>query len=262
MKNAASAPTANGIDRPGDMREASAGEITAANVLENERFWPDIVALEEPWTPEAGATPLKRGFRGALLRIEDDLRVRIGFGRHGNHDVPLDKTDLLARANEIRLGNRHKLGPNFVVHFGAQFVDPENASLAPYPTSRLQDSNRFLAVFADPRSPGFAKAARVLEPVGTLPGVQAVLFPLFVPAGELGTVRDALVAADWLVPFAYPGGADIQARSLLGEAAEPPAVLLLSAEGRVLLHAPLDAPDLADRIRLAAGDPIDTPAAP
>lgn len=261
-KPPASAATDAATDVPGNARETIPVEITAANVLENERFWPDIVALVEPFSPEGGATTLKQGFRGALMRVEDDLRVRIAFGRHGNHTVPLDETDLLTRANEIRLGGRHKLGPNFVVHFGAQFVDPESAALAPYPTPRLQEADRFLCVFADPRGPELAKAVKALAAIEDLPGMRSVFFPLGLPAGELGVVRDALVGADWLVPFAYPGGADIQARSLLGDEVATPVVLLLSAEGRVLLRSPLDAADLADRIRSAAEPPTDVPPAP
>lgn len=232
--------------------ESASDAITKANLLASERYWPDIVALVEPWSPEGDAPPLKRGLRGALIRVEDDLRVRIAFGRHGNHTLPLEKTDLLARAEEIRSGLRHKLGPNFIVHFGTQFVDPERKELGPYSTLRLRDYGLFLCVFADPRSPDFKKSIATLEPLEPSEEIRTLFFPLGVAAGELGAVREALAAAGWLVPFAYPGGADIQARSILGEPSEAPIALLLTAEGRVLLRTALDSPDRAEQIRAAA----------
>lgn len=236
------------------LAETTVGDvITASNVLEHERFWPEIVAMVEPWQPADGSTVLKKGYRGALMRVQDDLRVRIAFGRHGDHDVPHEKTDLLERANEIRAGTRHKMGPTFVVHFGAQFLDPSLAKPAPFSTVELLKSKHFLCVFLDPRHPELSRHVESLALARELPDLRVILFPLGMAADQIGVVHETLVAADWLVPFAYPAGADVQARSLLGEVPETPTVLLISAEGRLLLRAPLDSRGLMDRIRVAAG---------
>src|SRR5262245_36531694 len=66
--------------------------ITQASVYENERYWPAIVALTEEWLPPGETKPLQAQYRGVLVRVEADGRVRIDFGRHGRYDVPMDHT--------------------------------------------------------------------------------------------------------------------------------------------------------------------------
>src|SRR5262245_22602012 len=75
------------------------GVITAANVYEKEQYWPTIVALTQEWLPPGETKPLSAQYRGTLVRVEADGRVRIDFGRHGKHDIPMDHTDLVDRAN-------------------------------------------------------------------------------------------------------------------------------------------------------------------
>jgi len=231
--------------------EASA-RITPADVFEHERDWPDIVALIEPYTPPGSDGPLKKGYRGALVRVDEQGRARIAFGRHGNHDVPIGSTDLVSRANEVAAGTRHKLGPNFLTHFGAQFLETATDEPKPFAAARLAESERFLCIFADPRAPGFADLARALADLRDVPKLRLLLFPIGTTQDELRVVAGKLSEAGWSDPFGYPGAAEGQARALLGEVPGTPEALLVSAEGRVLGRTPLAAAGALKALREAA----------
>src|SRR5688572_1734856 len=86
--------------------------VTADNLIEKERYWPYRVALVEavPSSPE----PLPRGFTGVLVRVEPDGALRIDFGARGKLSLPIDRTDVIERANRIRIGSLAKEERNFV----------------------------------------------------------------------------------------------------------------------------------------------------
>src|SRR4029450_1814282 len=112
--------------------DAAAGyAFTQAKVYEQERYWPAIVALTQEWLPAGETKPLKAQYRGTLVRVEADGRVRIDFGRHGKHDIPMDHTDLVQRANEVRAGTRTKLAQNFVLRVGNTLVDSSSQPMRP-----------------------------------------------------------------------------------------------------------------------------------
>lgn len=231
---------------------APEGPVTAANVLENERYWPDIVALTKPWTPPGSAQALKQGYRGALIRVDEQGRARIAFGRHGNHDIPIESTDLITRANEVASRERHKVAPNFLAQFGTQFLHPSTEEMVPYPTLELAKSDRFLCLFADPRDPGFDALARDLATLEDEPGLQLLLFPLKMKRDEVELVKDTLQAVRWSVPFAYPEASEVHARSLLGEIPGSAQALLVTGEGRLLYRAALPDRAALDALRTAA----------
>ncbi|MBK7948314.1 MAG: hypothetical protein IPK00_06135 [Deltaproteobacteria bacterium] len=243
----------------------SPGEIglTAENIDEHEHLWPTNVALIAGWTPEAGGAPLKAGYRGALIRVEENGRVRVAFGRHGNHEVPIERTDLVERANQVRRGELHKVAPCFLAHFGTQFIEVLGKEVSPVQTPRIAHAKQFLLILADPREPGFEEEAKALVPLrDENPDLQILYFPIGLAHQEIAPVRDALSRSALMVPFAYPAAADVHARALFGSVPKSAEAVLITPEGRILERAPLDAPDLADRIRLAAGNSTDTPAAP
>ena len=214
--------------------QESTGTITRENILENERYWPDIVAMVEPWTAPDSERLIKQGYRGALIRVDELGRTRIAFGRHGNHDIPLELTDLISRANDVKAGSRYKIAPNFLAQFGTQFVHPSSEEMIPYPLLELARSNRFLCIFANPRGEGFAELARQLSSLGSSPGVQMLFFPLAMKRDETQVARDLLKAASLPTPFAYPEAAEVHARTLLGEVPTAAYALLVSSEGRLL----------------------------
>ncbi len=241
-----------GAVKPSASATASEGPVNAANLLENDRYWPDIVALTEPWNPPHSEQVLKQSYRGALIRVDDQGRARIAFGRHGNHDIPIEFTDLISRANEVASGVRHKVAPNFLAQFGAQFLHPSTAELAPYPTAELAKSDRFLCLFADPRDPGFETLAEELATLADEPGLQLLFFPLAMKRDEIQVVKDTLHAVPWLVPFAYPEASEVHARSLLGAVPPTAEALLLTSEGRLLKRLEPSAPGALDALRAAA----------
>lgn len=256
--DAAPAPASEHVAPPTGRSDADAtGAITRANALEHESVWPDIVALVEPWTPPDSDAPLKRGYRGALIRLDDRGRVRIAFGRHGNHDVPIDSTDFLDRANAIRSGERFKPGPTFLVHFGNQFLHPSTTEPTPYPSAELAKYDRFLCVFADPQDARFAMQMKDLAELRDEPRLQILFFPLGMKRGGMEAVKERLRAVSLPVPFAYPEAAEVHARSLLGSVPDRPTAILISAEGRLLEGsgtAP-DAPGFVGKVRAALHDP-------
>jgi hypothetical protein len=227
-------------------------EITPQNVLERERYWPEIVALTKPWLPPGSEQSLKASYRGALIRVDDQGRARIDFGRHGKHDVPIEFTDLIERANQVESGALFKMAPNFVSHFGTLFLHPSTPEMLPYPTAELAKAKRFLCVFANPRDPEFEKRTRELAALADQPGLQMLFFPLSMRQDELTVVKEMLKRVSWLVPFAYPEAAEMHALTLLGAVPTSAQALLVTAEGRVLERASLSDPGAVDALRAAA----------
>jgi hypothetical protein len=212
----------------------SAAEVTAGNLLESERFWPYHVELLQP-LERAGAEALPRGTSGVLIRVQKAGIARIDFGRDGRLDVPVAATDIVARANQIRLGEREKSAPHFVYAMGTRLLDSAASRLQPMELASVSTHARFLCVFADPRGPDFAKLAAALAPLREQPGTLTILFPQGrVPDPE---VRETLRTLGWTVPFVYDHLSEAYTASLLDDGVEAPAVLLQTAEGRVLHQA-------------------------
>jgi hypothetical protein len=208
--------------------------ITQASVYENERYWPAIVALTEEWLPPGETKPLKAQYRGTLVRVEADGRVRIDFGRHGGHDIPIDHTDLVQRANEVRAGTRTKLAPNFVLRVGNSLVDSSSQPLRPHQLGKIAGASGYLCIFADPRAEDFPNLAQQLAALEGVNGVRAVFFPQSVVGEDLEFVHERLGTLSWHVPYMYPRLSGNYTLSLLGEIPERPRAMLISSEGRVL----------------------------
>ncbi len=217
---------------------ATAGvAITPASVYENERYWPAIVALTKEWLPPGETKPLQAQYRGTLVRVEADGRVRIDFGRHGKHDVPIDHTDLVQRANEVRAGTRTKLAQNFVLRVGNSLVDSSSGSIRPSSIEQIAGASGYLCIFADPRAEEFPVLAEQLAALDGVNGVRTVFFPQSVAREDLEFVHERLGTRSWRVPFMYPQLSGNYTLSLLGEIPERPRAQLISPEGRVLHEA-------------------------
>lgn len=240
-------------DLPATGTEAvSPGEIglTAENIREHENLWPNNVALIAGWTPEAGGDPLKAGYRGALIRVEENGRVRVAFGRHGNHVVPIERTDLVERANQIRRGELHKVAPCFLAHFGTQFIEIVGEDVSPVQTPRIAHAQRFLLVLADPRSPGFEQEAKTLASLREgIPDLQILYFPIGLAHQEIAPVRDVLTRSGLMVPFAYPAAADVHVRALFGSVPESAEAVLITPDGRILDRHRVGGSDWLERLQ-------------
>jgi hypothetical protein len=169
-----------------------------------------------------------------LIRVETSTRARIDFGRDGVHEVPIEQTDLVARADRVRRGELAKAAPNFVWAIGARLLDSAAPVLAPVSLVRVAGDRVFLCVFADPRADDFPALTRELAPLRERRGVATILFP----QGERpdAEVHERLRSLGWTVPFVHDHLSESYTRSLLTDGAPSPVVMLQTDEGRVLLQ--------------------------
>lgn len=231
------APIASAMD-PSSFTAADpkAPAVTVESLVSSERFWPYQVELTTAWKPEGRDAPLAAGTRGVLVRVGTSGTARIDFGRNGRFEVPIAKTDLVERANQVRLGELAKPAPHFVHTIGTRLVDSGSEKIRFVNLADVYVPRGFLAVFADPDAEGFAKLAAELAPLRESDGVMTVLFP----QGHHPDVktRDALRAAKWPVAFLRDEYGEGYTRSIRGEGTPMPAVMLLTPEGRVLFDQP------------------------
>lgn len=216
-----------------DSVEADAPPVTAATLLENEKFWPLRVTLTEPAAlkpPPMAPTPVGR--TGVLVRVVSPEVVRVDFGRDGRAEIALAATDVVARANDVRTGKLRKGAPNLLSIMGSQIVDARD--LNPITFADASGFDGFLCVFADPKVDEFDALADSLRGLRQNPRVLTTLFA----EGDHPprTLASQLHERDWIVKFVFDHMAEGLARALMPEGAEMPTVLLLSPEGRVLFH--------------------------
>ena len=214
---------------PHDAADRAAPEVTSANLLASERFWPYLVGLTRDL--KEGEATLPAGSTGVLVRVDADGRARIDFGRDGIHSIAIGATDLVERANRVRMGELEKLAPNFVLAIGPRLLDPSGAELRALGFEQAVTKKYFVCIFADPTKTSFDRLAKRASQIeGEAVGI--VLFPL----GTHGdtAVVEALQKRRWPVPFVYDHLSESYARSLV-DGESWPAVLLQTAEGRVLV---------------------------
>lgn len=234
---------------PATSREADA-PVTAGSLLLRDELWPFRVELLRPVVPVDGSGALAP-MPGVLVRVEPGGVARVDFGRFGRHEVPVDATDLVERANRVRVGEETKLAPNLVLTIGNKLLDSARDEVHPFPLARDVRLRALLCVFADPASPDFPGVADALRPLAGREGVQSVLFPL----GGLrdGRVRQRLRALDWPIPFVFDRFSRLYTRSIAGEEVALPHAMLLTPNGRVLIQGPVS-PRLARELDAALGE--------
>ncbi len=230
--------------------DAAAPAVTRRSLLASERFWPYQVELTRDWKPEGRARALAAGSRAVLIRVEEGGLARLDFGRGGLQRVPVERTDLVARANRVREGRLPKLGPNLAVAIGQRLVDPSGEALRARSLHELRGATAFLCVFADPNSEGLARLARALAALRAQPGLETVLF-------ARGNWSDAalqrrLAELDWSASFVSSHLAQAYTDTLIDADTPLPAVQLQSPEGRILLagNAAANPSDLARAVAL------------
>jgi hypothetical protein len=208
-----------------DVHDASAPAVTQENLLRSERFWPYQTALTRPWKL------LPAGSLGVLIRVEPGDKARVDFGRDGLQELPVGATDLVERSNAIRLGKADKEAPNFVYALAPRLLDPTTEKI--YPFEETAKNRVFLCVFADPWRKEFGPLVSELEALRR-PGMLLMLFPQGQrPDRE---VKGQLLAMKWTWPFVFDHLAEPYTRTLLSPQTQLPAVMLQTAEGRVLLE--------------------------
>lgn len=207
-----------------------ANPVTRQNLLASERFWPYRVSLVRSWKPAGREQPLVPGSTGVLIRVESSGRARIDFGRDGLCTVPAEATDLIERANDVRLGKLEKQAANFVLAIGPRLLDSSSDEPRSVPIAESAHRPGFLAVFA--AAERLPELAPVLAPLEGRGGVMTIVFA----QGDHPDLRlrDDLRRLGWKVPFVPDHLADAYTDSLLPDGMRPPAVVLQTPEGRVL----------------------------
>ncbi|MCG8589591.1 MAG: hypothetical protein MJE66_09895 [Proteobacteria bacterium] len=218
-----------------DASDENAVEVTETNLLASERFWPYHVALVQSWQPPEQPRALRPGTRGVLIRVEASGRARLDFGRDGLFQVPVSKTDLVARANRVRRGELAKLAPNLAVAIGPRLLVSGSGPLRPVGMQRVSQTEGFLSVFADPDAEGFEELAKALASLRPPAGVTVVLFPQ--GSHSDAALRDRLRSLQWPAAFVYDFLSESYTRSQWGELSGF-ALQLQSNEGRVLFQSP------------------------
>jgi hypothetical protein len=211
--------------------DPGAPEVTEANLLASERFWPYQAALLSSGAPTGAKHALAAGALGVVIRAEAGARVRLDFGRDGLVTLPVRDTDLLGRANAIRSGVVTKTAPNLTFAIAPRLLDAEAEAPRRVRLEASMERSGFLCLFADPSAPGFARLAASLAPLGGR-GVLPVLFP----QGEHpdAALLPKLRAAGWRGAFALDHMSEAYTRTLLDDGAHLPLLALYSAEGREL----------------------------
>jgi hypothetical protein len=239
--------------------DPAAAVVTEADLLARERFWPYHVALRRAWRASAEAKPLPAGTEGVLIRAEPSGRARIDFGRLGLHEVPVGETDLVERANRVRLGELEKSAPNLIYSIAPRLADSASEEPRLYPFPAEAEARRVACVFVDPSAVEFDEIARALGPLREQDGVLTIVFP----QGQVPDLpmRERLRGLGWTVPFVLDHLAEPYTGVLLSAGIRPPAVLVATSEGRVLLESAWRR-DLAPEIAAAldAGPTVAAPA--
>lgn len=229
----AAAPALEEVPIEHHAEDPTAPEVTAKNLLANERFWPYRVALVRPWKGDGLASELPVGSLGIVIRVEDAKKVRIDFGRNGLAEVPIEATDLIARSNGVRLGTERKFLPNFIEAIGPRLLDSSAESVRPVTMTTVYPHEGFLCVFADTSAPSLAEIAKALAPLAQRDDVMTIVFPQGRPLDVI--VYERLRSIDWKVPFVFQHLSEPYTRTLVGEAPKLPYVTLQTREGRLLL---------------------------
>ncbi|MGH0032082.1 MAG: hypothetical protein ACQGVC_20010 [Myxococcota bacterium] len=228
--------------------EPDAPPVTAANLLENDRFWPFHVRPVVDWTPPGADAPLYKR-PAVLVRVNADGTVRLDFGRHGKYELPIEATDVVERANQVRTGEIDKMAPNLVLTLGNKLLDTSRDDLVGnHFVGRDTTLDLFLCVFADPMSEEFPAVADTLRRFGGRTDLLIIVFPQ--TDAKDSAVRHRLRAIDWKVPFVLDRFTKAYKRSIAGAESALPHVMLLTPDGRVVTGGGADA-ELAARVDAA-----------
>jgi hypothetical protein len=160
--------------------------------------------------------------------------ARVDFGRDGIAELPIAATDLVERANRIRLGELEKEAPNFAWALGPRLIDASAKPPVPVSFVDVRRAEAFVTVFVDPSAHELEEIALALAPLGDDWRVLIALFAqgMLTDAG----VYERLRAVGFPVPFLLGHLRGPYTRILLSDGIAPPAVALQTAEGRLLFE--------------------------
>jgi hypothetical protein len=214
----------------GSSREPSVPALDAKSIGSHEADWPYYVSLIEAWQPPGASAALVPGLNAVLVRVERDGTARVDFGRDGIHRVPIQETDLVARARRIASGADPKTAPNFTFAITPRLADPASSEPHAFALDDFAGTRVFACWLADPRAPEFVALAKAVGPAP--PGTA----DLFFPQGDVPDleVREILRRAEHPMPFVLDHLSEPYTATILDAGATLPRFVVLSAEGRWL----------------------------
>jgi hypothetical protein len=225
--------------------------VTESNLLASERFWPYQVGLTRSLRPAGSDAALPLGTSGVLIRVVEGGVARVDFGRDGLFDVPVGATDLVERANRVRRGELEKTAPNYVLALGTRLADSSVDPPRGFSFRDVIGRRGFVSVFADPLGDDFAAIAASLAPLRERPDVLVLLFP---QGGRRDPeVYEKLRGIDWTVPFVLEHLTAPYTQILLSDDVAPPAVLVQTAEGRLLWSGRWSSSAVAELLQVVDG---------
>jgi hypothetical protein len=220
---------------PHVVEDSTAPWVSEGNLLPSERFWPYQVELTEPFAAGGTGRTIPAGTSGILIRVESSGAARIDFGRDGLFTVAVKSTDLLQRANAIRLGEVKKTAPNLTYAIAPRLIDADSDVGAPLPFEKSIDRAGYLCFFADPREVSFPRSAGLIAQLSNRGSVLPVLF-----AQGAAPAHDQLRAAGWKGGYVVGHLAAPYTKTLIDGEVTHPTLALYTAEGRVLWQGELE----------------------
>ena len=135
--------------------------ITQANVYENERYWPAIVALTQEWLPPGETKPAPGAVpRDARPRGSGRPRPnRFRSARKARHPDGSHRSGPACERGARRVHERSSR-TNFVLRVGNSLVDSSSQPMRPHTLDEIAGASGYLCIFADPRAEDFPTLAR------------------------------------------------------------------------------------------------------
>lgn len=220
-------PAAASVAAPS--KQAKGAPITAEALYLQDELWPYRVYLTRAWAPEGGE-PIRQPV-GVLLRVVDSETVRVDFGHHGIYELPIDATDVVERAREIRVKGKEFTAGNLTYAVGGALGDPTSEEPAPYDRPRV--ALRDLLLVAAPLDPELLRA--MAKPFSEIDGGEGVrVIFLAQGASRNEEIHAALRAAGWTPPYLFDRYVRSITEGSLGPNPPIPGVGLFTPNGRVL----------------------------
>ncbi len=197
-----------------------------------EAYWPARASLVRDWTPPGHDVALSVGSRAIVVRLEKGGRVRLDFGRNGRFSVPLEVTDVVARASAIERGDATRGDDNFLGMIASR-VWRTGPGVLPEPHRGLKHDRWFIAVFAAVDGKELAALAEI-DWHGLLPeDAEVIVFGQGRHTDE--ALRLRLAGLGWWAPQVVAHNSAAITDTLFDPGFPLPRVTVFSRQGRVAL---------------------------
>jgi hypothetical protein len=226
---------------------ATRDEVAArlARLHADDASWPTRVWLESPLVDASGEVLVKPKRPGVLVFMRPNGDLRVDFGRHGPHTVPVTQTNFVDEAARYRSGEATKTHPNLLAMLMNRVVEIDDEQLRPQQLDAdVIRGGRLLLVFADPASADVQALTTFASEVERAGDVRLTAF---VPiTDELDRdVLSELRAGGWQDPFVMTPMARSYVPAMLEPGTPRPFARLSTDEGRILAEGPPDDATLA-----------------